>query len=258
MNKLLTSLLLFFGLVGFSQQKSTGTITLNSLMSVNINLNNTTSMVTLTLTGPNDRWFALQFGSFANGGGMQAGTDVVYWNNVTLVDGKQNGIGATPSVDLINNWSLISNVNNSPTTGVRTLVFTRPFNTGDVNDYVFSYANPSVDIAWSRGNTTGYTLAYHGGNRGYAIDTSFVTLGVSDFLLRATVVYPNPSKGVFTLVSEVPLASVAVYTQTGSFIKKIDVSNYSNTIDLSDVGTGIYLLELSDGQALFWKKILID
>lgn len=258
MNKPVVILLLLLSSLGFSQQKSTGLVTLNSLMSASINLNNTTSTVTLTLSGPNDRWFALQFGSFANGDGMLAGTDVVYWNNATLVDARQNGVGVTPSIDATNNWTLVANTNNSPSSGLRTIVYTRPFNTGDANDYVFNYANSSIDFAWSRGNTAGFSLAYHGGNRGYAIDTPFATLGVDDFSLRSTIVYPNPSSGNFTLVSKVPLISIAVYTQTGSFITRFNASNYDNTIDLSDVGTGVYLLELSDGQSVFWKKVLVD
>ncbi|MFA6273880.1 MAG: T9SS type A sorting domain-containing protein [Candidatus Paceibacterota bacterium] len=258
MNKLVIALSLLISSLGFSQQKSTGLITLNSLMSATITLNNTTSTVTLTLSGPNDRWFALQFGSFATGDGMLAGTDVVYWNNTTLVDARQNGVGVTPSVDAVNNWTLVANTNNSPSTGLRTVVFTRPFTTGDANDYVFTYANSSIDLAWSRGNTAGYSLAYHGSNRGYSIDTPFTTLGVDDFSLRSTVVYPNPSSGNFTLISKVPLVSIAVYTQTGGFITRFDASNYDNTIDLSDVGAGVYLLELSDGQSVFWKKVLVD
>lgn len=260
MNKFLnTLLLLLLSSLGFSQQKSTGLLTLNSLMSANITLNNSTSTVTLALSGPNDRWFALQFGSFANGDGMLAGTDVVYWNNSTLVDARQNGVGVTPSVDTVNNWALVSNTNNSPSTGLRTLVFTRPFTTGDANDYAFSYANSSIDLAWSRGNSTGYSLAYHGSNRGYSIDTPLSSaLGIGDFSLSSTVVYPNPSSGNFTLVSKVPIVSIAVYTQTGSFIRRFNAINYENTIDLTDMGAGVYLLELSDGQSVFWKKVLID
>jgi len=258
MNKLFSALLLFSSLIGFSQQKSTGLITLNSMMSANISLNNATSKVTLTLIGPNDRWFALQFGSFATGGGMQAGTDVVYWNNVTLVDGKQNGIGITPSVDAINNWTLVSNTNDSPSTGLRTIVFTRAFNTGDTNDYTFNYSNPSIDLAWSRAGSAGYSLSYHGSNRGYTIDVPFATLGIEDFSLQATAIYPNPSSGLFTLVSKVPLKSIDVYTQTGVFIKHMDTDGLINTIDLSGVGTGVYLLEMSDGLDAYWKKILVN
>ena len=85
--------LLFILIAGFAnaQIKSTGNVALGTNMTANMSLNSATSLVTLTLVGPNDRWFAVQFGSFT--GGMQAASDVVYWNGTTLVDAVHVGVG---------------------------------------------------------------------------------------------------------------------------------------------------------------------
>ena len=131
-NKITLLLLIGVSLLS-AQQKSTGVVTLSTNMAATLTLDNGTSTATLSLTGPNDRWFALQFGSFT--GGMAAGSDLVYWDNVTLVDARHVGIGSTPTTDATNNWTITSNLNNSPSAGLRTIVATRAFNTGDANDF---------------------------------------------------------------------------------------------------------------------------
>lgn len=263
--KLKTTLLLtLLSLGAFAQLKSTGNVTLSTNMSVNLTLNNTTSTVTLSLTGPNDRWFALQFGSFATtppAGGMASGQDVVYWNNVTLVDGRQNGVGSAPSADAINNWTLVSNTNNSPVSGQRTVVFTRAFNTGDTNDYTFNYANPDIDFAWARADTPTYSVtAYHGGpNKGYAGNVA-TTLSLDKFSLNNAQVYPNPSNGDFNIKSETIITKVNVYSQTGAFVKTVEVENNADNaaINIKGLATGVYLIELVNDTEKSWKKIIVN
>lgn len=103
MKKLLLLTALLAGAAGtYAQSKATAVVNLTTGMTAKLELNSATSTATLTFTGPSDRWFALQIGSFTNSGGMQSGTDVVYWNGTTLVDGKQNGLGDPPSADAVN------------------------------------------------------------------------------------------------------------------------------------------------------------
>ncbi|GEC77295.1 T9SS type A sorting domain-containing protein [Flavobacterium aquatile] len=258
--KLKTTLLLtLLSLGAFAQTKSTGNIALSTNMAATLTLNNTTSTVTLTLSGPNDRWFALQFGSFT--GGMQAGTDVVYWNNTTLVDARHIGIGSAPSVDAINNWTLVSNTNNSPASGQRTVVFTRPFNTGDANDYTFNYADANIDLAWARADTPTFAVTvYHGGaNRGVLLNTA-TTLGVDKFSLNNAQIYPNPSNGDFNIKSETIITKVNVYSQTGAFVKTVEVENNADNaaINIKGLSTGVYLIELVNDTEKSWKKIIVN
>ena len=257
MKKTTLILLSLFAFVGFSQQKTTGLLSPSSNTTATLLLDNASQTVTLTLSGPNDRWFALQYGSFT--GGMQSGADLVYWNNVTLVDADHNGVGSTPTNDTTNNWVLVSNTNNSPSTGLRTLVYTRAFNTGDATDYIFNFADNDIDLAWAKMDSPTFSLAYHGGNRGVLLNTPLSTLGVEDFSLNATQVYPNPSNGNFTIESKTTLQTINVYSHTGSFVKTIDVKN-SDSIEVNVEGlqTGIYLLELKNDKESSWKKIVIS
>lgn len=261
MKKTTLLLMALISVAGFAQTKSTGEVNLSTNVKATLELNNTTTTAKLTLVGPNDRWFALQFGSFANGQGMMAGTDLVYWNNVTLVDAVQQGEGEVPETDT-NNWTLVSNTNNSPSTGLRTIVFTRPFVTGDGNnDYTFNYADTSIDFAWARRSTAGYTINNHGsGNRGYAINAAFTTLGVEDFSLNASAVYPNPSKGIFTVKSKTTLDKINIYSQTGTFVKTIEVNAGAMEVEVNagELSQGVYLIELQNVSETSWKKIIIN
>ena len=265
MKKATILLLTLLTFAGFAQTKSTGEVSLSTNVKATLELNNTTTTAKLTLVGPNDRWFALQFGSFnggPNGGGMALGQDVVYWNNTTLVDAVHQGEGETPEPDT-NNWTLVSNTNNSPSTGLRTIVFTRPFSTGDgTNDYTFNYANANIDFAWARkSGTGGYTLSSHGeSNRGYSVNVPFTVLGVEDFSLNASAVYPNPSKGNFTVKSKTTLDRINIYSQAGSFVKTVEVSAGATEVEVDAEGlsVGVYLVELQNASEKSWKKIIIN
>lgn len=253
----------FLLLMGFSilaaQQKTTGLVDLSTNVKATLTLDSGTSLVTLTLTGPNDRWFALQFGSFT--GGMQSGSDLVYWNNTTLVDARHNGIGSTPSVDASNNWTVSSNTNNSPSAGMRTIVATRAFTTGDANDFAFNFANTTIDLAWARSSSVSYSLANHGGgNRGVFLDTPLTTLGAESFTLKDAQLYPNPSNGNFTIETKTNLTKINVYSHTGAFVRTIDVNSFDQNVSFEVKGlqTGVYLLELLNDSDKSWKKVIVN
>lgn len=259
MKKKITLLFIFAATLLNAQQKSTGNITLGTDMIANLSLDNGTSLATLTLSGPNDRWFALQFGSFT--GGMQAGTDVVYWNGTILVDARHIGIGSAPAIDGVNNWTLVTNTNNSPAAGQRTIVYTRPFVTGDTNDYTFVFSDPTIDLALAKHQSATFNLAYHGGaNRSVVLDNAFPVLALEDFSLKASTLYPNPSTGNFTIKTNTFLTSVDVYNINGAFIKTFKVDDTSENVEfnISGLPVGVYLLELKNDKEKTWKKVIIE
>lgn len=251
-----TLLFLFFGLLTIGvngQTKSTGVVSLQAGMTAKLDLNNTSSMATLTLTGPSDRWFALQFGSFAQGQGMESGMDVVYFNGTTLIDAVHNGIGSPPSPDT-NDWTVSSN---TVASGTRTIVATRAFNTASSTDYTFVYANGTIDFAFAKMSSASFSLAYHGGgNRGYAIDVPITTaLSVGEFEINKIAIYPNPATNSFSIKSNAEIKSVLVYDSNGKLIKKYE--NQSESLDVSSLQTGIYFLEIenSENQVSFERLV---
>ena len=253
----ITLLLLISTAVVLAQQKTTNIVALGATMSASITLDSTTSQATLTLTGLNDRWLALQFGSFT--GGMEAGTDVVYYNGTTLVDANHNGVGAAPTVDNTNHWVVVSNNDNTPTTGLRTIVATRAFNTADTTDFTFNYSATTIDLAWAHYSSASFTMAYHGfSNRGVSLDVPLSVLGAESFSINAASVYPNPSKGNVMVSSKVILTDILIYDINGKFIKSVkNLENAENLeINISDLPSGMYMIELKNDAETTWKKII--
>ncbi|MFN3752469.1 T9SS type A sorting domain-containing protein [Flavobacterium sp.] len=252
--KKITLLLLVLPLFCWSQSKLSNTVSVSNI-SANILLNNDTQTATLTIVGPSDRWLACQFGQFT--GGMQSGSDVVYYNGTTLVDATHVGIGSAPTADAQNNWTVIQD---NVTTGVRTIVATRAFNSPDATDYDFVYSNTTIGIAVAHGNSDSYALAYHGGgNRVSNTSVPFTTLGVEDFSLNASQIFPNPSNGNFSINTRTALEQVSIYTLTGNFVKTIKVESTNATqINIEGLSTGVYLIELQNASQKVWKKIIVE
>ncbi|TRX16094.1 T9SS type A sorting domain-containing protein [Flavobacterium franklandianum] len=254
MKKITILLFCFLAFSGFSQSKTTGVINLSSNMTANFTLNNASSKVTLVLTGPSDRWFAMGLGVL-EGFGMSDGDVVVYATSLT--DRNYNGF-ASPASDSSQDWVTVNNVVAS---GVRTLTLERALTNSDVNDLQLPYASTnSIDLAWARSSTVSTSLANHGGgNRGFATG-SFTTLGVEDFSLNATSVYPNPSYGEFYIKTKTNLSKVNLYNQTGALVKAIKLSDDSREvkIDVNGIQSGVYFLELQNDSEKSWKKVIVN
>ena len=256
MKRIFTFLILMLSMMGFSQQKSTGDVAFLTGLSANLTLNNANSIATLIINGPSDRWFAITFGSFGDPGAMNSGNDLVYYNGTTLIDATQNGLGNTPSNDAVNNWTVTGN---SVSSGTRTITATRPF-TAEVSDYTFNFSNNSINLAGAHATTAiSASLQYHGANRFNAGSVALSTLGLDDFSLSASQIYPNPTTGEFVIKTKTNLEKVNVYTQIGIFIKTIEVKDSGEGVEvnLNGLQTGIYLIELVNGKEKTWKKIVI-
>lgn len=249
------ALMLSWG-TSISQTKSTGVVNLLSGMTAKLDLNNTNNTATLTFTGPSDRWYALQFGDFNVGGGMGNGEDIVYFNGSTLADAVHNGIGIPPTNDS-NNWNVESNTVSS---GIRTIIANRTFNTGDTNDYIFSYDQSSISFAFSRSGSQSFSLAYHGAsNRGYAIDNVFSTLGIEDHevLDGEVTLIPNPASTSFKIHSNFDqnIVNITVYNSLGQNVSTL--KNINSEINISELPSGNYYVEIENDLGLTSMKKLI-
>ena len=171
-NNILT--LLFFiayFTIGYSQTYTTGVVTLSTTAGLAMTAKiDVSTQVTLTLTGPAGRWFAVGF----NASSMAPGTDVVGVHSsgtLSAFDCNLTGYVA-PSTDAQQDWTVTSDAVNA---GVRTIVATRALNTGDANDYIFPVVPTSVGLIWARSSSASFSYAYHGNtNRG--ITTANFTL----------------------------------------------------------------------------------
>jgi hypothetical protein len=274
-------LLMLSGMASFSQSKTTGTINLVNVAGVsgsvtaNLTLNSATSKATLVMSGPSDRWFAVQFtkNMSVKATAMRPGFDVVYWNGTKIVDAAFVEEFVTVENDAQDDWKLVGTpMLNTPSAGLVTVTVERAFDTGDANDYVFTYSDTSIGFSWARKSATstaGFVPGSHGStnattgvnpNAGYANNVPFTgTLGTEDFTLNATTISPVPSKGVVTLKTTTSLEKINIYSQTGALLKTQAVNSVEATqVEVKDLATGIYLLELVNAKDNAWKKIIIE
>jgi hypothetical protein len=240
-------MILLTGTLGYSQN-STGTVSLSTGMSVKIDTDPTT--VTLTLTGPanSDVWFGIGFG----GRTMATATDMFIYSSATERDYTSTG-RTRPSIDTggvnAQNWTIVSD---TPGTA-RTVVATRSLISS--GDYTFLNNNSSIDVVFAYGSSL--NLGIHASRNSTTLTRT--ALGVEDFSLNAATVGPNPAKGSFTINSKTGINKVDIYSQTGAFVKTINVNPSSNTeVSVNGLSQGIYLMKLENDNDKSWKKVIVE
>jgi hypothetical protein len=241
-------------------QKSTGVITLGDKMTAKIDLNLTTSIVTLTMTGPSDRWFGLGFNTqimkYLNG-------DVVIMTNTQLGDRHLGTSYGTPQLDAIQNWTLISNIVDN---GVRNIVATRPFVGDGIYDYDFTSTVTSINLIWAYPFAARFEPAdffrHSNDTKGVATAT-FATLDNADLsTINKISLSSNPSTGIFTITKDklVVISSINVFDENGKLIKEVQTNfdSASIPIDLSKLAKGYYFMEIANKYDKTVKKIIIE
>lgn len=239
-----------FTLNGIAQNSfTTGEQTLLNNLKAKIDINGNTNTTTLTLKGPANAWFSIGFG----GATMYSGADIFRTNGSTIVDAKTTSY-ALPSADSSQDWTLISNTVSGNT---RTIIATRPNDTGDLNDYVFNQNTGYIPVMYAHGSSTSYSN--HGRNNRGAT-TLGVTLDTKKSQLLNFDVSPNPSSNLIsvTLPSETNSAKLSIFDITGRLLKITTITLNHKTIDTSNLATGTYLIKVSSknkiGTVRFIKK----
>jgi hypothetical protein len=253
MEKITLSLFLVLSSFGFSQSKSTGDISFINGLTANFTLNKTTAKVTLVLKGPSDRWFGLGLG-VVRGFGMQAGDVLVYITSLT----DRNFIGTGSPASDVQDWATVSNP--EPVAGVRTLTLERNLENSDSKDLQLPYdTTNSIDLVGVRASDVTTSLS-----RNHVYDfrsgTFSTVLGVEDFSLNATSIYPNPASGKFHIKTKTNLSKVNLYSQIGALVRTINVTDDSKEVELSvsNVQAGVYFLELQNDSEKSWKKVIVN
>ena len=160
---------------------------------------------------------------------------------------------------------------------------------GNPDHYFLELTNESTGQIWAWNNIAGntnsktkygltnghnYSWRIRGacGTNGTSWATSFTapayyTLGGQRMASPITnlEVYPNPSKGMFSInfeSKESQNIEISITNYLGEKVFKQEVSNlintYNRTIDLSDKANGIYLLSIKTNNKIFNKKIVIQ
>ena len=237
MKKTLLILFLITSSSLFAQSFSTGTQTLSSGLTANINIDNDTGTTTLTLAGPSNKWFGIGFGN-----SNMNGTDIFMTNGSSIRDAysTSNGQPQADSSPESGDWTLVSNTVSS---GTRTIVATRANDTGNSNDYTFSASAGSLTVIWAIGGSSQYSSGHS--NRGW---TSLgVSLGISENNLLNFEMYPNPVSDALNiqLPTGTEKAEVSVFDYTGRLVSSKIISSNDTAIDVQKISKGIYMIRVA-------------
>jgi hypothetical protein len=245
---LFISLLIFSASTVFAQTKIISNTSLGAGLSFAASMDQATSTITITLQGPSDRYLACGFGI-----SMSDADPFIYTTGKTGVNDPEavydyrltSQSAANVTKDAGQNWTTVSNTVNGAT---RTLVVSRPLNTGDGTDKILNFSDVSINIIWAKASTASMVLSYHGnGNRGF---TNLVWQTV-DLTAPALVALPFSPADNQTGVQVSSLLSADFnenivagsglielrLSGTGDLVESFDV----NTADVSIAGAGITL-----------------
>lgn len=243
--KKITLLFLLVSISGFSQSKSTPVISFNADMSAQFTLDDATSIVSLVLTGPSDKWSSVGIGTSSS---TTSGDVFVYSASV-----NDNASSTNPNGE----WNTISNTVSS---GKRTVTLERTLTNNDLNDLQLAFdTTNSIDVVWSRSGSAIATAPNV--NRGSTTAVFTATLGVDAFSFYDEVlVYPNPSSGEVFIKSKTNVSKISVYSQTGVLVKTVNIDNHSNEIkvNVSDLPKTVYIFELQNDFEKTWKKVIVN
>ena len=234
MKKTLLILFLITSSSLFAQSFSTGTQTLTSGLTANINIDNDTGTTTLTLAGPSNKWFGIGFGN-----SNMNGTDILMTDGSSTLRDAYSTSNGEPLAEASQDWTLEVN---SVVNGTRTIVASRANNTGDSNDYVFNASAGSLTVIWAVGSST--TYAYHSIRGATALS---VSLGVYENNLLSFEMYPNPVSDVLNiqLPTGTEKAEVGVFDYTGRLVSSKTISSNDTAIDVQQISKGIYMIRIA-------------
>lgn len=255
------TLLLFLFITGniFSQTYTSGPIMVAADYTVQFDVDTDTDIVTITLIGPDDKWFGVGPGIAAGNGMGDLGDDTNVFgippmgSTAILQDRNMPTGTSTPNVDTSQDLNLTSNVID---TGVRTVIYTRPINTGDVNDYTYPSTATTFPFLWVRG--TSINIGYHQfGNKGGAMAN--MVLGTDDFQQEPNfTISPNPARELMNikLNPRIHNARLQVYDVLGKRIMDNGISEVNSSVNVSNWNKGIYIVRVLSGDSSETKRFV--
>ncbi|MEJ6748515.1 MAG: T9SS type A sorting domain-containing protein [Flavobacteriales bacterium] len=140
-------------------------------------------------------------------------------------------------------------------------------------DYIFTLYNPTApsgygaassilgnpDMSSTKGRTYIDTI------QGYLNPRMYVALNlagqnsVNNVVDFTTNIYPNPAKNNITIENNnFVISNIELYNITGQLVKTENVNSMSMNMNISDLKTGIYILELHTNETSIRRKLIIE
>lgn len=177
------------------------TVGASNEMTIDVTINDFTGVTSFEVSGPSSKWFAAAF----NTTNMNGYAQVLNNNGGNPVEYTMNGNGAPT---LQSNQDL-DNITSSTSGTTKTFNYTRENNTGNSDDYTFTTATTTLNIAYAIGS--GPNLAYHGPNRG-----------------SSSLSFTNPCDP--SVLNTLPVLSVCPGETVEVFGNQVSVGTYMDTV----------------------------
>jgi hypothetical protein len=87
--------------------------------------------------------------------------------------------------------------------------------------------------------------ADRGGSSWFDLTVQDGTLSTQDFQLEGVKLFPNPVTNVLNIQSNMSIDNVEIFNLLGQKIKELNPSSNMNTIDMSDLSKGMYLVQVN-------------
>ena len=225
----------------FSQVWSTGEVALTGAFSVQFDVDQTNNLVTLTMTGPQDKYLAVAPGVSTGSSMGDFGDDVIVYNGNGLQDRHMTGSNSKPSLDASSDWTLVTSDDLPNDSNVRKVIATRVINSGDSNDFDFPTNQTALPILWALGSSL--TFNKHA-NRGGIVTQ--LTLSNEKVVSNRFKLTPNPTSDIFVI--EFPKAMTSaklnIYDVMGKLVYEDQISSKSKVIDTNLWPSGFYLVKV--------------
>ena len=213
------------------------------------------STITMTIAGPDDRWFGVGFGNGMSNAdvlmytdGKSGATHTLEQTDYKLASQAIGGVNKDAQQD----WTIVSNTVN---TGVRTIVATRALDTGDANDIALSFSSTSVNVIWAKHSTASHTLNYHGStNRGvkqftWTDNSASIDEVVSHFEL-------TQSKGLLNIKNiSGGNYSYKLISTAGNVINEINDLSGDQSLSTENIAPGAYIVLLTSEFGVLSKVV---
>ena len=73
-----------------------------------------------------------------------------------------------------------------------------------------------------------------------------------------TSIYPNPTKGLFTIRTDAKNMKIEIYSILGNLVRKENIQNRIKQIDLSNEMSGVYFIKLKSENNTEQRKLIIQ
>lgn len=84
-----------------------------------------------------------------------------------------------------------------------------------------------------------------GGSSWFDLTVQDGALSTQDFQLEAVKLFPNPVNDILNIQSNTPIENIDIFNLLGQKIKALNLGSNTNTIDMSHLSKGMYLIQVS-------------